>query len=133
VPGDGGQRSVRPPLELEVIGADGDNMLDAVVLADQARAGYEWLDAQDIRKTRSNKPIALKHLIERWAGRYASQADVEIAACLHPRIKGRYPNFNLSNRLVLPSDRRLEGIGQAITQDQRDMLDPGSYARREEG
>jgi hypothetical protein len=35
--------------------------------------------------------------------------------------------------LVLPSDRRLEGIGQAITQDQRDMLDPGSYARREEG
>lgn len=98
---------------------------------DCIRLAYEWLDAQNVRETQSKKTIDLKHLIERWAGRYVSQADVEIAARLHPRIKGTYPNFNLSDRLVLPSDRRLEGIGQAMTQDQRDKLDPGKYARRE--
>lgn len=99
---------------------------------DCIRLAYEWLDAQNIRATPSKEFRPLKHIIERWAGRYVSQDDVEIAASLHPRIRGKYPNFNLSTRLVLPSDRRLEGIGEALTQDYRARLDPQVYAMREE-
>jgi hypothetical protein len=71
---------------------------------------------------------ALKHIIERWAGRYVSQSDVEVAAALHPGITGSYPNFNLSKRLVLPNDRRLVGIGEALSQDYRAHLDREVYA-----
>jgi hypothetical protein len=74
---------------------------------------------------------ALKHIIEKWGGRYFSQADVEIAAHIHPRIAGKYPNFNLSARLVSPSDRRLEGIGEALTQNYREEFDSAVYATSE--
>jgi hypothetical protein len=83
---------------------------------DCIRMAYEWLDAQNVRATPSGKSRPLKHIIEKWAGRYVSQSDVEVAAAMHPRIRGKYPDFNLSARLVLPSDKRLEGIGEALTQ-----------------
>lgn len=98
---------------------------------DCIRLAYEWLDAQNTRKTRSGKHRPLKHIIEKWAGRYVSRDDVEIAALLHPRIKGSYPDFNLSARLVLPSDDRLKGIGEALTQDYRESLDRKAYASEE--
>ena len=91
---------------------------------DCIRMAYEWLDAQNIVATPNKKYRPLKHIIEKWAGRYISQSDVEVAASMHPRIRGTYPNFNLSARLVLPSDRRLEGIGEALTQGYRERLEP---------
>ena len=81
---------------------------------DSIRIAYEWLDAQHKTKQpnrRSTRP--LKHMIERWSGRYVSMSDVEVAATLHPAIYGEYPWFNISSRTVRPSQRRLEGIGEA--------------------
>jgi hypothetical protein len=99
---------------------------------DCIRMAYEWLDAQNTVASSAKKSRPLKHIIEKWAGRYISQSDVEIAATMHPRIRGTYPNFNLSARLVRPSDRRLEGIGEALTQGYRDRLNEKTYARRED-
>lgn len=99
---------------------------------DCIRMAYEWLDAQNVRATPSGKSRPLKHIIEKWAGRYVSQSDVEVAASMHPRIRGKYPDFNLSARLVLPSDKRLNGIGEALTQGYRDRLDPKAYALSED-
>ena len=99
---------------------------------DCIRMAYEWLDAQNTIGSRSNKYRPLKHIIEKWAGRYVSQSDVEVAASMHPGIRGTYPDFNLSARLVLPSDRRLEGIGEALTQNYRERLNPQIYAMRED-
>jgi hypothetical protein len=98
---------------------------------DCVRLAYEWLDAQKTIASRRRRYRPLKHIIEKWAGRYISQSDVEVAAYLHPRISGVYPEFNLSARLTLPSDRRLQGIGEALTQDYRDRLDTSTYALRE--
>lgn len=98
---------------------------------DCIRMAYEWLDAHNTIATPNKKYRPLKHIIEKWAGRYISQSDVEIAAAMHPRIRGKYPNFNLSARLVLPSDRRLEGIGEALTQGYRERLNSQTYALRE--
>jgi len=99
---------------------------------DCIRIAYEWLDAQNVRSTPSKASRPLKHIIEKWAGRYISTSDVEIAASMHPRIRGKYPNFNLSARLVLPSDKRLAGIGEALTQGYRDRLDTKVYSLRED-
>ena len=98
---------------------------------DCIRIAYEWLDAQV--KTKGSREVAnpLKHLIENWAGRYVSANDVQVAASLHPRIIGVYPRFNISSRLTDPSIRRLQGIGQANTQGQRENHDPAAYKRQE--
>ena len=99
---------------------------------DCIRIAYEWLDAQNVRSTPNGKSRPLKHIIEKWAGRYVSQSDVEVAAAMHPRIRGKYPDFNLSARLVLPADKRLDGIGEALTQGYRDRMDTKAYALRED-
>lgn len=82
---------------------------------DCVRIAYEWLDAQKKLKhpRRSSRP--LKHIIEKWGGRYVSRSDVEIAAHIHNEIIGEYPNFNISARLVEPSAERLKGIGEALS------------------
>lgn len=100
--------------------------------ADCVRIAYEWLDAQlKIKHPRpSYRP--LKHIIEKWAGRYVSQTDVEAAALLHPDIKGKYPEVNISARMTEPRVSRLAGISQAFTQDQRERHDPKSYATQEQ-
>ncbi|WP_215757259.1 hypothetical protein, partial [Gluconobacter sp. P5H9_a] len=98
---------------------------------DCIRMAYEWLDAQTTIKTKPKHSRALKHIIEKWAGRYISQSDVEIAAYLHPKITGKYPNFNLSAKFTRPLDSRLNGIGQAFTQDYRDRFDPKVYSKSE--
>jgi hypothetical protein len=80
-------------------------------------APRQWLDAQPKTKgvTRAARP--LKHIIEKWGGRYVSQNDVEVAAQLHPEVRGQYPFYNISRLLVLPSYARLAGLSQAKTQD----------------
>lgn len=80
---------------------------------DCIRIAYEWLDAQVKTKGQNRSARPLKHHIEKWAGRYVSQSDVEVAAHLHPDIGGVYPHFNISSRLVRPSQNRLSGIGEA--------------------
>ena len=77
---------------------------------DCIRIAYEWLDAQKKVKSIRMCYHPLKHLIEAWGGLYVSQADVEVAATLHPEIRGEYPNFNLSLRLTEPADARLQHI-----------------------
>lgn len=67
---------------------------------DCIRFAYEWLDAQIKTKGVQKKPHDLKHLIQRWAGRYVSSSDVEVAAHLHPDIRGQYPYFNISSKLT---------------------------------
>jgi hypothetical protein len=99
---------------------------------DCIRIAYEWLDAQVKRKSPYQGPRQLKHIIQKWGGRYVSQSDVEVAAELHPEIRGQYPRYNISGRLVRPSTRRLANIPQAKTQqyaeDPRDQF----YAADEE-
>jgi len=80
---------------------------------DCVRMAYEWLDAQVKTKNRRMTHNPIKHIIEKWSGRYVSTSDVEVAAWLHPNIIGTYPNYNISSRLTLPSIRRLSGIGEA--------------------
>lgn len=83
---------------------------------DCVRIAFQWLDAQKKLKNQNRSAgYALKHLIEKWAGRYVSQSDVEVAARLHPNIFGTYPCYNISSRLVEPSRDRLDNIGEAFT------------------
>ncbi len=83
---------------------------------DCIRMAYEWFDAQ--MTTEGARADDWKHIVERWCGRSVSDADVEIAAFMHPKIKGKYPKYNISKRLALPSSIRLAAIGQAGRQKQ---------------
>jgi hypothetical protein len=98
---------------------------------DCIRIAYEWLDAQD--KTKNIRKISrpLKGLIERWAGRYVSESDVEVAATLHPDIQGEYPNYNISTYFTEPKRSRLDDIGEALTQDYNERHDPSLYKKSE--
>lgn len=67
---------------------------------DCIRLAYEWLDAQT---KLTGAPVTwrpIKHLIERWAGRYVHRTDVEVAATMHSAIRGQYPNYSISMRLI---------------------------------
>ena len=98
---------------------------------DCIRIAYEWFDAQKKTKAVSRKLIQLKHLIEEWGGRYVSRSDVQVAATLHPEIYGSYPFFNISVRLVEPSDSRLNNIGESRTQKCREYHNPKKYKIKE--
>ncbi|GEP12545.1 hypothetical protein MMMDOFMJ_3147 [Methylobacterium gnaphalii] len=99
---------------------------------DCIRIAYEWLDAQ-IKLGRTQRGyVALKHIIEEWGGRYVSQNDVEIAAHLHPEVRGIYPAFNLSRKAVEPCTSRLKGIEQANRMPgYRDNHSSANYRSRE--
>lgn len=99
---------------------------------DCIRIAYQWLDAQKKTKGTTTRTVALKHIIEKWGGRYVSQSDVEVAAALHPDIKGTYPHFNISARLTEPSKDRLNGLSEAFTHDYHARHDPKIYATHEE-
>ena len=98
---------------------------------DCIRIAYEWLDAQKKTMSPTKRTRAIKHIIEKWGGRYVSTSDVEVAAQMHPDIKGTYPHFNISARLTEPSKDRLKGIAEAFTQDQHKRHDPNIYSTRE--
>lgn len=98
---------------------------------DCIRFAYEWLDAQVKTKGQSKTLFQIKHLIERWAGRYVSSHDVDVAAHLHPNVRGKYPYYNISSKLTNPSTSRIQNLGQAFTQDQNELHDLRTYARSE--
>jgi hypothetical protein len=79
---------------------------------DCIRICYEWLDAQE-KMTIKKVCCDYKHDVQHWAKRYVSRADFEVAAFLHPEIKGEYPKYNLRKVTVLPSITRLANIGEA--------------------
>ena len=98
---------------------------------DCIRFAYEWFDAQTKTKGALKTPFQIKHLIERWAGRYVSTYDVEVAATLHPEIRGVYPYYNISSKLTNPSKGRIQHLGEAYTQGQEDRHDPKDYSHHE--
>ena len=99
---------------------------------DCIRMACEWLDAQKKTKGHIRKSYDIKHLIEKWAGRYVSQSDVEVAASLHADIKGKYPYFNISSRLTEPSKNRLNNISEAFKHDYQKRHDPSTYTYHED-
>lgn len=99
---------------------------------DCIRIAYEWLDAQaKLKAPNARRSRPLKHIIEKWGGRYVSTTDVDVAAELHPDVHGRYPHFNISSRLTRPSDVRLSGIGEAFSQGYRERFEETIYATAE--
>lgn len=98
---------------------------------DCIRFAYEWLDAQTKIKGRIGRPRPIKHLVERWAERYVSQSDVEVAALMHPDIRGTYPFFNISVRLTEPSKARLLGMAEAGSHAGTYKHDSKDYSRTE--
>lgn len=98
---------------------------------DCIRIAYAWLDAQVKTKGKMKTTYPLKHIIEKWAGRYVSTTDVMVAAQMHPEIIGEYPYFNISARLTEPSRDRLNGVAEAFTQGYHERYDPSVYKRRE--
>ena len=95
------------------------------------RFAYEWFDAQIKTKGVLRTPFQIKHLIERWAGRYVSTSDVEVAATLHPEIRGIYPYYNISSKLTNPSKGRIEHLAEAYTQDKNERHDVKNYSYHE--
>ncbi|OAJ46917.1 hypothetical protein [Pseudomonas marginalis] len=98
---------------------------------DCIRFAYEWLDAQVKTKGKLKSPLQIKHLIERWAGRYVSTSDVDVAASLHPQVQGKYPYFTISSKLTNPSATRISSLGQAFSQNQNEYHDLSNYSRSE--
>ncbi|MCA6105024.1 hypothetical protein [Bradyrhizobium australafricanum] len=86
---------------------------------DCVRIAYQWMDAQILTKRMLGRSYPLKNIIEIWGGRHIEAFDVEAAAELHPKLRGKYPHFNISARLTFPSGRRLANIAEARTQDYR--------------
>lgn len=80
---------------------------------------YAFLSAQSTTKSKREIGHDLKSCIERWAGRYVSVDDVELAMKLHPNIVGSMRSCNLSKKLVMPSWDRLKDIPSAFTQRYR--------------
>ncbi len=97
---------------------------------DCIRIAYEWLDAQDKARRKLRHPFPIKHIIERWAGRYVSQSDVEVAAAMHPGIWGTYPYFNITSKLVEPSVIRLDGVEEAFKHEMHPS-NSSVYGRKE--
>lgn len=99
---------------------------------DCVRIAYTWLDAQKKIQSACRQSYPLKHYIEKWAGRYVSESDVKVAAYLHPEVKGKYPNYNISSNLIEPQRSRLFGISEAMTQlNYHESHDPKKYKYHE--
>lgn len=98
---------------------------------DCIRIAYAWLDAQTKTKGKIQRPLPIKHIIEKWGGRYVSTTDVMLAAQMHPEVQGEYPHFNISARLTEPLKSRLDGVTEAFTQGYHERYDPSVYKRRE--
>ncbi|WP_426320470.1 hypothetical protein [Pseudoduganella sp. R-43] len=99
---------------------------------DCIRIAYQWLDAQKKIKGATTKTMPLKHIIEKWGGRYVSESDVEVAAALHPEIRGTYPYFNISARLTEPSKARLSSVSEAFKHVHHERHDPKIYSVHED-
>lgn len=100
---------------------------------DCIRIAYEWLDAQINIEGEIPVPLSLKGIIRRWGGYYVSRADVDVAAYMHPRIKGEYPYYNIDANLTRPNRSRLDGIGEAKDRPHnRNVFLPPNYLENED-
>lgn len=82
---------------------------------DCIRMCYEWLSAQRHTTSSHGRGVAgFRSLIMHWAGSYVSKDDVDVALVMLPRLIVTMHDSNLSRKLVLPKDSRLEGIGQVM-------------------
>lgn len=80
---------------------------------DCVRIAYAFLHFQErLANARPRGFIPLKHIIERWAGRYVSMNDVIIAAHLLG-LPGEYP-FALKRGLVLPPLSVIADLGETM-------------------
>lgn len=99
---------------------------------DRVRLAYEWFDAQKELKGAPQTWRPIRHFIQHWAGCCVDEADIEVAATLHAKVWGKYPNYNISMRLIRPNERRFNGIGEALKQSQyRDEYPNDFYATDE--
>ena len=78
---------------------------------------YEWLDAQQKIDRATSLRTNLQQLISTWGGKSIDVDDIDLAAHLHDEITGKYPNYNINYRFVLPAAERLRGLGSAYEQE----------------
>jgi hypothetical protein len=106
---------------------------EAVTSLDMVRLSIAWLSAQTRIKRPNKLPIAQKHMIERWAGRYIPAPAVMVAARLLG-IKGPYPYLAISSKFTKPHPRRCEGILEAglhPNYSEQAFMDNPNYFREE--
>lgn len=91
---------------------------------DCIRICHEWLSAQTLTINKHGQGVVgFRSLIIHWAGRYVSRDDVMVAATFIPKLHLDVHCSNLSRKLVLPRDQRLDGVGEAMRHpDQRYRL-----------
>lgn len=79
---------------------------------DNVRIAYEFLDAQNFIWSKSplKNRIALKVLIDIWAGSNVTASDIEVAAHMHESIVGDAEPFNISEEVIWPYSDRLNNI-----------------------
>ncbi len=99
---------------------------------DCIRTAYEWLDAQIKTKNPTRQTRVLKQMIQTWARRYVSKADVEVAALMHPEIQGKYPHYNISARLTEPLMDRLNDMPNAFKHSYNEQHGKSDYTIQEQ-
>lgn len=97
---------------------------------DCIRMAYEWLDAQT--KMKRKRSDDWKHLVEHWCGHHITCDDITVAAHLHPAIQQDGDRLNLSSIKILPRFARLDGIGEANSNNSSMSEDrKAGYRKRE--
>lgn len=78
---------------------------------DHIRIAYEFIDVQTKTKNVSGRSqqglLQWRTQVRCWSGFKISQEDFEVAVCLHPDVRGTYPYYTMSNKLVLPCALRI--------------------------
>lgn len=90
---------------------------------DHIRMAYEWLDAQEktdklIPLSRSFGDDLPRYMCQDWCGWFMCENTFDIAAYLHPEIKGKHPRFNISDQFILPKLERIEGLKGILANDE---------------
>jgi len=79
-----------------------------------------WLSHQNqLMHPNKRNPID-KHIIESWAGVYVSSDDVAVAAILLD-LKGTYPVFNISSKLIWPDREMIYDLPLDYSPKQRSL------------
>lgn len=81
---------------------------------DCIRIAYEFIDAQRA-SGKKRKFSSIKNHVEKWAGRYISAADFDIAIQFHPEFHGENGFYNIELPLVMPDLNRLREIREAFS------------------
>lgn len=102
---------------------------------DCVRIAMEFLDAQPLLVSvppRHNRSLrySLKSMVEHWAGRYVSAADVRLAGKMM-KLKGNYPFYNIPIKKTKPHHSRLSEIPEAYTQRSTYEGNPEHFSNEE--